>query len=152
MSFENRGSMTATVVVTSGSPDKSGNFVIGAADPTVVIEAAMTYLNVFGGGVLLTKGAGETWTITSTIDTQGSQLTWISDWSLKLDWTESSWPALRVNNGHDWVTLIGLHIEGTMTTMAVKRRPAFAESHIKPASLAVLALDSLSFPCRTELI
>ena len=40
MSFENKGSMTAAVVVTA-APDRSGNFVIEAGDdPAVVIETA----------------------------------------------------------------------------------------------------------------
>jgi len=80
-------------------------------DPAVVIEAAWTYLNGLGGGTLVTIGPGQTWTINSSIGSQGANITWLSDWGLCLI------AKANLNNDvvyvtHENVTLHGLYVDG----------------------------------------
>ena len=113
MSFENKGSMTAAVVVTA-APDRSGNFVIEAGDdPAVVIETAWAFLNTFGGGTLVLKGAGQTWTLTTRIDSQGDHVTLISDHGLLLAST-GAFGMIYVTN--DDVKIDGLRMSMTTAT------------------------------------
>lgn len=109
--YRNKGTTTANVIVTSGNPDNSGNFIVGAADPAVMIEAAWTYLTVFGGGTLVTKGAGETWTTQSVIDSQGDNVTWISDPSLMIQ-AQAALDANVVSLTHDQLTLHRVYLDG----------------------------------------
>ena len=82
MDYRSKGTTTAVAIVTS-DPDTSGNFVIEPGDdPEVVIEAAWSYLfTTFGGGTLVTKGTGE-WSFQTRCDSQGANVTWLSDLSL----------------------------------------------------------------------
>lgn len=110
--FRNKGTTGPTIIVTSDA-DGSGNIVFraGVDDPAVAIEAAWARLAIFGGGVLVTKGAGETWTTQTTIDSQGANVTWISDWGLTIQ-PQNGLNANVVTITHDYVTLIGLKING----------------------------------------
>lgn len=64
MSFENKGSIAATVTVTR-EPDRSGNYICNGVADDVDINAALSYLSTLGGGSLH-LGAG-TYTITASV-------------------------------------------------------------------------------------
>ncbi len=90
---------------TTGKVDYSGS------DATTIIEQVWIALGTLGGGTIRTKGPGETWTINSRIDSQGGNVTWISDISLRLRLANS----LNVHViyvTHDHVTLDSLYVDG----------------------------------------
>lgn len=111
MSYYNKGSMGQTALVTADKGGGNFTFTPGVDDPTTAIEDAMSYLNTFGGGTLVTKGPGETWVIEEGIESQGDYITWVSDLSLILQ-GDASLSAPVIRNYHDWVTYDGLNIDG----------------------------------------
>ena len=114
MSYQNKGETTAVVTVTSEG--RGGNFTFAAgADPAVAIEAAWSYLNTLGGGTLVTKGAGETWTVQSQIDSQGDNVHWMSDWSLVIE-AQGGLNTHVIELTDDRIVLEGLHIDGNHET------------------------------------
>ena len=81
------------------------------ADPALAIEAAWSYLNTKGGGVLRTRGPGETWTVATVIDSQGANVTWKSDKSLTIT-IPNTFDDNVVSITHDDVTVIRVHVNG----------------------------------------
>lgn len=77
-----------------------------------MIETAWAYLNKFGGGTLVTKGAGQTWTCATTINSQGDNVTWISDWSLTITIVNGLDDNVVFADLHDNLVFKGLHIDG----------------------------------------
>lgn len=92
---------------------RSWDLISYGTDITVVIEAAWTELA--SGGTLITQGPG-TWVIPSQIDSQGTHLTWISDWSLTLQAAVTIGGNI-INCTHDSLTLIGLRLDGNKAAM-----------------------------------
>lgn len=83
----------------------------GYTDPAVAIEAAWSYLNTQGGGLMRTRGPGETWTVATTIDSQGDKVSWYSDWSLEFKLADSvDGDVIRIT--HDYFNLKGLNVHG----------------------------------------
>ena len=111
MSYERKGTTGATAIVTSELGGGNFTFINGTDDPALTIEAAWSYLNTLGGGTLITQGAGETWIIETPIDSQGTNVTWLSDWGLKITCITNLNDHL-VNIDHDYTILDGLHIDG----------------------------------------
>ena len=111
MSFFNKGSTGVVVIVTSENGGGNFTFRQGVDDPAVAIENAWSYLNDFGGGTLVTKGAGETWQVSTRIDSQGDDVTWISDWGLKIQAPTDLANHLLQIKDHDRVTLDGLYLD-----------------------------------------
>lgn len=70
MSYENIGKTSATAVVAN----EGGNFPIDGGDPAVIIEAAWTYVSGLGGGSIFLDGAGERWTLSTEINSQGDNV------------------------------------------------------------------------------
>ena len=111
MSYKRKGRTLPEVVVAS----EGGNFEITAgADPALVIEAAWSYLNSLGGGIIQTTGPGETWVAQTKIDSQGEKVKWISDWSLKIE-LDDAVDAHLISISHDDVELNGLNLDGNKT-------------------------------------
>ena len=125
MSWENRGSINAgTAQATVYSTDGGTNFrwarIDGEvtqvydtdyADPAVAIMAAWAWLDGQGGGVLRTRGPGETWVTEVEITSQGPYITWISDWSLLLQGIAGLDDNLIYIYQDDYVSLIGLNLD-----------------------------------------
>lgn len=89
-----------------------------STDPALMIEAAWSFLNGLGGGELVTRGAGQTWICQTTIDSQGDNITWKSDWSLVLT-CKNALNNPVVDAQHNYITFQGLHINGNAANQAV---------------------------------
>lgn len=125
MSYENLGSMNiGTAQAAVYSVDGGTNFRwarldgltaqaydTNYADPALAIEAAWSWLNTQGGGTLRTRGPGETWTAQTQINSQGDDVTWLSDWGLRI----RAMNALNTNLimvDHDRIWFVGLYLDG----------------------------------------
>ncbi len=112
--------------VSSKKVVRSPVFTVGAAatcdyvlggDPAVTIETAWAALNALGGGVLWTVGPGETWTLNTTVNSQGANVTWISDYSLTLK-AKTNLNADVVSIAHSNCAFLGLHLHGNKANQA----------------------------------
>lgn len=80
-------------------------------DPALAIEAAWLWLAGQGGGTFRTRGPGETWTTATTIDSQGANVTWLSDWGLTIE-LGAGVDAYTIYVSHNNVQLHGLSVDG----------------------------------------
>jgi len=78
-------------------------------EPGAVIEWAWTQLS--SGGIIRTFGAGETWTLETSVNSQSDCVTWISDKSLTFK-AKDALNTSPIDITHDNVTLIGLKVDG----------------------------------------
>jgi parallel beta-helix repeat protein len=112
----------------------SGWVLVGRnADPAVAIEAAWAFLNGLGGGELRTRGAGETWTIQTQINSQGAYVTWKSDPSLILK-AKDALNLSVILIAHDYVTLEGIKIDGNKANQGVPNGLEICGIVVAPAS------------------
>ena len=137
MSYYNKGSMAPVALVTSEKGGGNFTFVAGTDDPSVAIENAWSYLNDLGGGTLLTKGPGETWTLESTINSQGDNITWMSDWSL-LFWAANGLDDDMIKNTNDWITFYGLHLNHNKANQAVAQHMPIEDLQDRSEHIRVL--------------
>ena len=84
----------------------TGAVTTNSSDPAVAIEGAFTR-----GGAFRTIGKGETWEIQTDIDTQGDDVTWVSDWSLKIR-VKDNLDTDLVDVNHDNIHFYGVFLDG----------------------------------------
>ena len=104
---------------------KSNVIVDSNSNPTTVIEAVWTYLGSVGAGEIRLVGPGETWIISSTIDSQAADCTLISDWGLTLLAQKDLDDHVLVIS-HQRCVIRGLHINGNRTNQS----PEVAGTHL----------------------
>jgi len=100
----------------------------------VTIETALARLGVYGGGVLVTKGAGETWTIETQINLTVDNIHWKHDRSLTIKAPASVAWSMVQQEANNYV-VEDLRLDGTKASAAAPGSNHGYEMHLLNTAL-----------------